>query len=64
MKARILIAMLFVFLVVTASGCVQTDDGSGSSTEQTDQISEQGIINNLEPDIIDESETIDIGELL
>ena len=64
MNTKILVAMMLVFLIVTASGCVQTDDGTGSSTEQADQASEQEIIENLEDDIIDETETIDIGELV
>ncbi len=64
MNTKILVAMMFVFLLVTASGCVQTDDGTGSSTEQTDQENEQEIVDNLENDIIEETETIDIGELV
>ena len=64
MNAKILVAMLFVLLIVTASGCVQTDDGTVPSTEENDQASEQAIIYNLEDDIIEETETIDIGELV
>jgi hypothetical protein len=64
MNAKIILAMMFVFLLVFSSGCIKTDDGTGSSTEQPDQASEQEIIGNLNNDIIDESETIDIGELI
>ena len=41
MNAKILVAMLFVLLIVTASGCVQTDDGTDPSTEENDQASAQ-----------------------
>jgi hypothetical protein len=64
MNAKILFAMMFVLLIVTASGCVQTDDGTGPFTEETDQASEQAITDNLEGNIIEETETIDIGELV
>ena len=64
MNTKIIVAMLFVLLIVTASGCVQTDDETGPSTNTTDQVSEQDIINNLKDDIIEETEIIDIGELV
>jgi hypothetical protein len=64
MKARVLLAMMFVFLVVAASGCVQTDVQQDSSSDQSDQISGNEIMDSLQGDIIDDSETIDIGELI
>ena len=65
MKLKIILSMLFVVMIVFASGCVQqaTDDGTGS-TDQIDQASEHEIIENLDSEIIDESEIIDIGELV
>lgn len=63
MNTKLLIAMLFVFLIVAASGCVQTGDGEGSSTGP-DQAYEQDIVDSLGYEIVDETETIDIGELI
>ena len=65
MNSKMLLSMLFIAMVVFASGCIQqaADDGTGS-TDQTDQASEQEIIENLGNEMVDESEIIDIGELV
>lgn len=58
--------MLLIVMIVFASGCVQeaTDNGTDSPDQQIDQASENEIIDNLDNEIIDDSELIDIGELV
>ena len=66
MNLKVILSILFIVMIVFAvSGCVQqaADDGTGSA-DQTDQASENEIIDNLDNEIVDDSETIDIGELV
>jgi ABC-type glycerol-3-phosphate transport system substrate-binding protein len=63
MNTKILMALLFIALIVTASGCVQ-DAADPGTTDPTDQASENQIIDELNEEIIDEDEDIDLGELV
>jgi len=66
MNTKIVLVLAFVAMVVMASGCVSElpSNESDPTDDPTDQVSENQIINSLDGGIIDESNEIDIGELI
>lgn len=66
MKGKTLVVILLLASVVVASGCVQetpTTDGSADGGEDI-SAQQEAVFSELDSDIIDESDTIEIGELI
>jgi hypothetical protein len=66
MKGKALLVLLMLAAVVVASGCIQetpTMDGNGDGGEDI-ETQQEAVFSDLDSDLIDESETIEIGELI